>query len=280
MTTLTSRALLGLGTAAGLVLALGACGAGEVDKAGGSSASASKSPTGAASAEAPGVKTVTEGWLKVCTNPPYAPFEDTDGDQVIGFDMDLTSEVAKDLGLEIEFVVVGFESIESGASLDTDACDIGASALTITEDRLAKLDFSDPYYETTMGLLVKAESGISSLADLEGKAVGVQQGTTGEDWANAQPELTEIRQYEGLGDQVTALKAGDVAGIFNDEPTLTPYEDEGFKVVSSFATGETFGFAVKKGNAELLAQINTTLARLQADGSYDGLLAKWFADQE
>ena len=128
-----------------------------------------------------------------------------------------------------------------------------------------------------MGLLVKADSGISTLADLQGQPVGVQQGTTGEDWANQQPELTEIRQFEGLGDQVTALKAGDVAGIFNDEPTLTPYEDEGFKVVSSFATGEQFGFAVKSGNTELLDQINKTLDRLNSDGTYDKLLAKWFA---
>ncbi|MDR0593303.1 MAG: transporter substrate-binding domain-containing protein [Bifidobacteriaceae bacterium] len=241
-----NRTLAGVVAGAALMLGLTACG-GEDDK------------------------------LKVCTNPPYAPFEDTDGDQVVGFDMDLTAEVAKDLGKEIEFVVTVFESIESGASLDTGSCDIGASALTITEEREAKLDFSQPYYETTMGLLVKADSGISTLADLEGQPVGVQQGTTGEDWANQQPELTEIRQFEGLGDQVTALKAGDVAGIFNDEPTLTPYQDEGFKVVSSFATGEQFGFAVKQGNTELLDQINKTLDRLNSDGTYEELLAKWFA---
>ncbi|MDR2373253.1 MAG: transporter substrate-binding domain-containing protein [Bifidobacteriaceae bacterium] len=263
MTSRSLKQLTGLGLAAALTLTLTACGAGEVEKAGGG-------------ADSP-VVTVQEGKLIVCTNPPYAPFEEVKGDQVVGFDMDLTGEVAKDLGLEIEFVEAVFESIESGESLNSDSCDIGASAITITEDRLAKLDFSDPYYETTMGLLVSAESGITSLADLTGKAVGVQQGTTGEDWANQQPELTEIRQFEGLGDQVTALKTGGVAGIFNDEPTLTPYEDEGFKVVGQFDTGEQFGFAVKKGSDELLAQINKTLERVRSDGTYDELVAKWFS---
>ncbi|MDR3107043.1 MAG: basic amino acid ABC transporter substrate-binding protein [Bifidobacteriaceae bacterium] len=243
-----NKALLGLGLAACLSLTLTACGG-------------------------------DEDTLTVCTNPPYAPFEEVKGTEIVGFDMDLTSEVAKDMGLEIEFVETGFESIESGEALNSGSCDIGASALTINDEREAKLDFSDPYYETTLGLLVAADSGINGLADLGGKPVGVQQGTTGEDWARAQSALTEIRQYEGLGDQVTALKAGDVAGVFNDEPTLTRYEDEGFKVVGEFDTGEQFGFAVKKGDSELLDQINKTLARLHSDGTYDKLLTKWFAGE-
>ncbi|MDR2565633.1 MAG: transporter substrate-binding domain-containing protein [Bifidobacteriaceae bacterium] len=280
MTIRPSRALLGLGLAISATLALGACGTGEVERAGEASKSPSAGAGAGASEEAPTVKTVTEGKLKVCTNPPYAPFEATDGTEVFGFDMDLTTEVANDLGLEIEFVIAGFESIESAAAIDTGTCDIGASALSITEDRLAKLDFSDSYYETTMGLLVKADSGIATIADLVDKPVGVQQGTTGEDWANEQPELTNIKQYEGLGDQVTALKAGDVVGVFNDVPTLTPYEDEGFTVVDTFATGDKLGFAVQKGNTALLDQINKTLQRLRSDGSYDEYVAKWFSVKE
>ncbi|MDR3361125.1 MAG: transporter substrate-binding domain-containing protein [Bifidobacteriaceae bacterium] len=222
--------------------------------------------------------TIEEGVLTVCTNPPYAPFEDLVGGEVVGFDMDLMTEVAKDLDLEVAFVEAPFEAIESAAALDTGTCDVGASGLTITEDRLAKLDFSQPYYETTMGLLVKADSGVKGLADLKGKPVGVQQGTTGEDWARAQEELTEdtIKQFESLGDQVTALKSGDVAGIFNDEPTLTPYVEEGFAVVGAFDTGEEFGFAAKKGSTDLIDAINKTLDRVTSDGTYETLVEKWF----
>jgi polar amino acid transport system substrate-binding protein len=265
---------LGLGLVAALSLTLAACGAGEVEKAG----QTTPADAGQSSDQTSQVQTVEAGKLKVCTNPPYAPFEDTNGTEVVGFDMDLTAEVAKDLGLEVEFVTTGFESIESGASLDTGSCDIGASALSITEDRLAKLDFSEPYYETTMGVLVAADSGIATLADLTDKPVGVQQGTTGEDWANEQPELTELRQYEGLGDQTTALKAGDVVAVINDVPTLTPYEDEGFKVIAGLDEGgDRLGFAIKKGNTALLDQINKTLERVRSDGTYDALVAKWFA---
>jgi polar amino acid transport system substrate-binding protein len=153
---------------------------------------------------------------------------------------------------------------------------VGASAQTITPERQAKMEFSEPYNETTMGLLVKEDSGITDLAGLKDKPVGVQQGTTGEEWANEQPELTQIKQFESLGDQVTALKAGDVLGIFNDEPTLKPYEGEGFKVVGAFDTGEKFGYAVKQGNTALKDQINVTLDRIKTDGIYDSLIEKWF----
>ncbi|MDR2380841.1 MAG: transporter substrate-binding domain-containing protein [Bifidobacteriaceae bacterium] len=262
--------------AAALALALGACGTIEKEPAAGSSADPSAGTSSAPASDPAGIETVKAGVLTVCTNPPYAPFEEVLNNEVVGFDMDLTAEVAADLGLTVEFVQAPFESIESAASLDTGTCDVGASALTITPERQAKMEFSQPYYQTTMGLLVKAESGISDLAGLADKPVGVQQGTTGEDCANQQPELTQIKQYESLGDQVTALKAGDVVGIFNDEPTLTPYIDEGFTVVSSFDTGEAFGFAVKQGNQGLLEAINATLDRVNSDGTYESLIEKWF----
>ncbi|MDR2348359.1 MAG: transporter substrate-binding domain-containing protein [Bifidobacteriaceae bacterium] len=261
--TIKTPTKLGLAAAA---MALALTGCGNVDKD-------SQTSDGAGD----GIETIKAGTLTVCTNPPYAPFEDLDGDQVVGFDMDLTAEVAKDLGLEIEFVEAPFESIESAASFDTGSCDVGASALTITADRAAKMDFSDPYYETAMGLLVNKDSGIDNIDGLTDKPVGVQQGTTGEEWAREQPQLTQIKQFETLGDQVTALKAGEVAGIINDEPTLTPYVDETFQLAAGFEEGgESFGFAVKQGSTALLKQINDTLARVKSDGTYETLIEKWF----
>ena len=252
--------LITLATAAALALSLTACGGGsdEGDL---------------------GFTPVQEGKLTVCTNPPYLPFEDTDtaSGKIIGFDLDLMAEVAKDLGLELEPRDTPFEAIESAAALNVGDCDVGASALTITDDRAEKLDFSNPYYEAVMGMLVMADSGITTLADLEGKAVGVQQGTTGDYWAEEQPELTNVRQFEGLGEQVTALKAGEVAGVLNDEPALIRYEEDGtMKMSMTFDTNETMGFAVKKGNTALLDSINKTLDRLKSDGSFDEIMARWF----
>ncbi|MCL2804059.1 MAG: transporter substrate-binding domain-containing protein [Micrococcales bacterium] len=220
---------------------------------------------------------VTAGKLTVCTNPPYWPFEDTLDGEVVGLDLDLMAEVAKDLGLELQPKEMNFEIIESATGFETGDCDVGASALTITEARAAKMDFSEPYYESTMGMLVMADSALASLADVEGKPVGVQMGTTGEEWANEQAELTEIRQFEGLGDQVTALKSGEVEAVFNDVPALQPYADTGeMTIAADFQTGEKLGFAVKQGNTVLLDQINATLQRLKADGTFDQIVAAAF----
>jgi polar amino acid transport system substrate-binding protein len=225
-----------------------------------------------------GSKTVAEKTLTVCTNPPYAPFEEVVNQEIVGFDIDLMKEVAKDMDAEISFIEATFETIESAQAFEQGLCEVGASALTITDARAEKVDFSSPYYTANMGLLVRTDAAITSSDDLAGKAVGVQQGTTGEDWARANLLDSEIRQYEGLGDQVTALKAGDVVGIINDEPTLEPHVSGELALANWFAPGEpeVFGFAVKKGNAELLATINKTLERINSDGTYDTIFAKWF----
>jgi len=272
--------LITLATAAALALSLSACGGGSDTPTDTTPAdTAATQPTPDPGDQDLGFTPVNPGKLTVCTNPPYLPFQDTDTatGTIVGFDMDLMAEVAGDLGLILEPRDTPFEAIESAVALNVGDCDVGASALTITEDRAAKMDFSEPYYEAVMGMLVMADSGITTLADLEGEAVGVQQGTTGDYWAEEQPELTNVRQFEGLGEQVTALKAGEVAGVLNDEPALIRYEEDGTMVMSmTFDTQETMGFAVVKGNVALLNAINTTLERLHNDGTFDEIMARWF----
>jgi len=237
--------------------------------------------TGCGGDDGSGFKPVNAGKLTVCTEPPYAPFEEVVDGQIVGFDIDLMNEVAKDLGLELNPRETPFEAIESAAALNIGECDVGASALTITDDRAAKLDFSVPYFESTLGLLVRVDSNVTRLDDLDGKPVGVQQGTTGEIWAHEQARFGEIRQFEGLGQMISALRAGEVDGVLNDEPALVPYEQDGtMQVVDTFDTGERLGFAVKKDNTELLDQINKTLARLKSDGTFDELQARWFSTLE
>jgi len=272
--------LITLLTTAALALTLGACGQdGDQPSDPGAATTPAGNPNVDREGNDLGFEPVNLGKLTVCTNPPYLPFQDTDTatGTIIGFDMDLMAEVANDLGLEMVPRDTPFEAIESAAALNVGDCDVGASALTITEDRKAKLDFSEPYYEAVMGMLVMADSGITSLADLEGKAVGVQQGTTGDYWAEEQPELTNVRQFEGLGEQVTALRAGEVQGVLNDEPALARYVEDGTMTIGIiFNTDETMGFAVKKGNTALLTAINQTLDRLKSDGTFDQIMERWF----
>ena len=206
----------------------------------------------------------------MCTNPPYEPFEFSDASgNIVGLDIDIVGEVAKDLGVSLSTTVTPFEGIQSGANLDTGTCDVVASGITITADRKAKIDFSDPYFNADQGLLVPDGSNLKDVASLKGKNVAVQQATTGETWAkdNGLDAVT----FEDLGLQIQALKTGQVDAVVNDIAVLGPFVSQGFKVAANFSTGEQYGLGVKKGNTALVTAINKTLARIHADGTYDAI---------
>jgi polar amino acid transport system substrate-binding protein len=186
------------------------------------------------------------------------------------------SEVAKDLGVKVSTVVSPFESIQSGAALDTNTCDIVASGITITDERKAKIDFSTPYFNADQGLLVKAGSPLKSAADLKGKKVAVQQATTGETWAK--DNGLDAVQFEDLGLQVQALETGQVDAVINDIAVLGPFVKKGYEVGANFSTGEKYGLGVKKGNTALLDTINKTLDRIHSDGTYDTIYTKYIGN--
>ncbi len=229
---------------------------------------------------ASGVRLIEEGALTVCTHLPYKPFQFNQGGEVVGFDVDLMDLVAKDLGVKQKIINTPFEGIQSGQSLNTGECDAAAAGMTITEERTKVLDFSDPYFEATQALLVKKGSGISSLQDLSGKSLAVQEGTTGAIYAedNA-PEGVEIRTFEDLALLTTAVKTGQVDAGINDNGVLYDYvrSNPDTEVATEFNTGEQYGFAVAKDqNDELLKAINQVLAQAKRDGTYDKIYQKWF----
>jgi polar amino acid transport system substrate-binding protein len=229
-----------------------------------------------------GAKLIQEGTLTVCTHLPYKPFQFNQGGKVVGFDVDIMDLVAKDLGVQQKIVNTPFEGIQSGQDLNTGECDAAAAGMTITEDRAKVLDFSDPYFEATQALLVKKGSGISDLADLSGKSLAVQEGTTGAIYAEENaPEDTEIRTFEDLALLTTAVKTGQVDAGINDNGVLYDYvqTNPDTEVATEFNTGEQYGIAVQKGqNDQLLATINDVLAQAKQDGTYDRIYRKWFGD--
>jgi len=234
-----------------------------------STGSGSTSSAGTSSAAA-GIDLVQPGSLTVCTNPPYEPFEYADADgTVVGLDMDVVGQVAKDLGVTLATKVTPFEGIQSGADLDIGNCDVVASGITITDERKAKIDFSDPYFDADQGLLVPEGSSLKDVASLKGKKIGVQQATTGETWAT--DNGLETVQFEDLGLQVQALQTGQVVAVVNDIAVLGPFVTQGFTVAANFSTGEQYGLGVKKGNTALVDAINATLTRIRADGTYDAI---------
>ena len=225
-----------------------------------------------------GADLIKAGQITTCTQLPYRPFEFSDAGTITGFDIDVVAEIAKDLGVKQDIVDTPFEGIQTGEDLSTGKCDIAAAGITITDVRKTVLDFSDPYFDATQALLVKADSKIATLKDLDGKKLGVQAATTGEIYAQENAPGAEIVQFEDLALLQTAVQTGQVDAAINDNGVLFDFAslNKDVKVATEFNTGEQYGLGVKLGNAALLADVNKTLARIKSDGTYDTLYKKWF----
>ena len=222
--------------------------------------------------EEPGFTTLEEGILTVGSDIPYPPFEIREGDELSGFDIDLIREIASRLGLETEIIDTGFVGIF--AQLAAGSFDVVIAASTITPEREETVNFSDPYYLSNQALAVQTGSGITGVADLgEGHVVAVQDGTTGETWAeeNLVPQGVELRAYPEGPDTYQALETGEVDGALNDEGTAVAEVDqrEGLEIVEVIETGEAYGIAVDPSNEPLLEAVNEALADMIADGTYE-----------
>ncbi|MFB4349168.1 basic amino acid ABC transporter substrate-binding protein [Microbacterium sp. CR_7] len=225
---------------------------------------------------------VEAGTLTVCSDIPYPPFEFEGGDNgtgYTGFDIDLLDAIAKKLDLKLSVQDVGFDALQSGTTLAAGTCDVGASAMTITDERKANLDFSDPYYDSLQSLLVRTDSGIASIDDLSGKNVGVQQGTTGEAYANENATGAQIVQYPSDGELWPAMQAGQIDAILQDQPVNLEHEkaDSAYEIVEEYNTDESYGFAFAKGEkAELLDAVNGALKELRDSGDYQTIYDTYF----
>lgn len=238
-------------------------------------------PGDTAGGEADRLQTVSAGTLTVCSDVPYAPFEDFDESSELGytgFDIEVMAAVAEQLDLELAVKDQGFDGIQSGIVLNSKQCDIAASAITITEEREANLDFTEPYYDSMQSLLVAADSDIASIDDLDGVKVGVQKATTGESYAQENATGAEIVSFPSDAEMWPAIQAGQVDALLQDLPVNLEHTAEGdYEIVEQYDTGEQYGFAVSKGNAALLDAVNGALEEIRADGSYDAIYDSYFA---
>ncbi|MGH8870393.1 MAG: transporter substrate-binding domain-containing protein [Acidimicrobiia bacterium] len=226
---------------------------------------------------------VSEGTLTVCTDAPYPPMEMEDADAeggYTGFDIELMRAIADDLGLGLAVNNTGFDPITSGLAMEAGDCDVAAASITINEEREENIDFSESYFTADQSLLASDESGLTALADFGGSSIAVQSGTTGEMYAQENaPDDAELVSFENPGDTFLALEAGTVQGVLQDIVPNAEYalNNEGFSIVETYPTDESYGFAVKEEGAEdVLAAINASLAKLRDDGTYDQIYADWF----
>ena len=220
----------------------------------------------------------TAGTLTVCTDVPYPPMEYIDEDgEYTGFDMELMRAIAEDLGLTMTVAEPGWDAITGGLAYDTQ-CDVAAASITITDDRAENVDFSEPYFEAEQSLLVKADSGINGLADMVGKRLAVQTGTTGHIYAEENgPEGMELVEFADADGPFLAIESDGADGFMTDLPVTQDYVDnnEGWKVAETFDTDEVYGLGTKDV-PNLLAAINATLAKFRSDGTYDRIYSEWF----
>jgi glutamine transport system substrate-binding protein len=230
---------------------------------------------------APKVKTLKSGELSMGSDTAYPPFESTEGNDYVGFDIDLAKEIAKRLGLELKVVPTAWDGIIPG--LKTDKYDMLMSAMTITEERSQEIDFTDPYIDSDQSIAVKSDNDtIKGKEDLNGKVVGVQLDTTGQFEAEKMTGLAELRKYETILAAFEDLKLGRIDAIVNDFPVnaYIAKTQGGTKVVATIKTDEKYGIGVKKGNDELREALNKVLAEMKADGTYDTIYAKWFGKKQ
>ena len=223
---------------------------------------------------------IKAGVLTACSDMPYAPFEWKKNGRAAGFDIDLVRKVAENLHLKLVVKDTDFEAIQSGDALNSDQCDVAISAMTITGERAQVLDFSSPYFNASQALVVPKGTGYKSLADLAGKKIGVQGGTTGELYVTDHaPTSAHVVPLTDANAMQAAMDSHAVDAVVYDNTVVGDVvaNDPSLQVSAQFDTGEQYGMAVKKnGNVDLLRSIDKLLAKLKSDGGYGKIYAKWF----
>ena len=276
---------MGIILAGAMVLSLAACGGSS------SETTAADTATTAAGAEASeeassssitGAGVATEGTLVMATNAEFPPYEyhdssttGPDGTDIVGIDAEIMGAIAEKMGCKLVIEDIAFDSIIP--EVTSGKADVGAAGMTVTEDRKQSVDFSDTYASASQVVIVKADSGIKSIVDLEGKTVGVQLGTTGDIYASDDEAIAKVEEYAKGMEAVQALSQGKVDAVVIDSAPAEVFvsETEGLTILDDTYADEDYAIAINKGNTELLNNVNAALAELKAEGKLDEIVAKY-----
>jgi polar amino acid transport system substrate-binding protein len=228
---------------------------------------------------APTYKLLVAGELSVGSDLDFPPMEQLNGTTPEGFDVDLMTAVAREMGLKINYLPPQkFDALI--ALVNSGKFDVIASSMTINDERKKDIVFTDAYFESNQSIAMKTGSTYSTPADLKGKKVGVQSGTTGFDWAtqNLEPAGATVVPFSKTSEAFSALKAGTVAAVVNDLPITNEIVKDpaaGLVIVKQIPTGEMYGFGVAKANPDLATAINAALVKIKASGEYKTIYEKW-----
>lgn len=235
--------------------------------------------TEAAVAESPVLK---KDVIVVGTNAEFPPFEYMldDGVTPDGFDMALIKEIGKKLGKEIKIENMDFDSVLAAIG---NKVDIAIAGLTVDEERLLQVDFSDTYFTAVQSIIVREnDDRIKSADDLKGKKIGVQLGTTGDYIATDDIEGATVERYKKAITAVLDLVNNRVDAVLIDSATAEALSkaNKGTKVIKGDFDPEYYAIAIPKGDKALQDAINTALAEVKADGTFDKLLKQYVESGE
>lgn len=219
--------------------------------------------------------------LKVVTDPSFVPFEmmDQETGEMIGFDMEIIREVADRAGFEIDLNTMDFNGIIP--ALQSGNVDIAIAGITITAEREEIVDFSDPYYDSGLRLLVReGNNDIEEFDNLEDKKIGTKIGSTSYDYLMKNLEADDgVTPYPGSADMYMALMSGAIDAVFYDAPNVGYFartKGEGkVKTIGPLYEGQQYGIALVEGS-EWVDEVNTALAAMKEDGTYKTIYEKWF----
>lgn len=225
-------------------------------------------------------KTIEDGWLQGGSDTSFPPMEFSDGaGGYIGFDVDLCTALAHKMGLKLQVVSTAWDGIIPG--LLGDRYDIIMSAMSITEERLQQVNFTNPYLPGIIAITAPIAAPITSPDQLAGKIVGVQVDTTGQFAVEEIAGVKEIKKYPDILTAFQDLAAGRVECVVNDEPVnayiveTNPDYKAKFANTGSIVTPNDYGYAIKKENTQLLAAMNAALFELIDEGIYQKICDKW-----
>ena len=222
--------------------------------------------------------------LVVGTNAEFAPFEYVDENgNYDGFDIALMKELGNRMGYNIKFSNMEFKSLT--ASVKTGGIDAAIAGMTITDERKQSVDFTDSYFSATQCIIVNKKSKVKKIEDLNGKKIGVQEGTTGDllvtpDKNNKRitDSSTIVKRFKKGTDAIVELKNKGVEAVVIDASPAKKFvsmNSNTLKLVKDTESEENYGIAVTKGNTKLVKEFNSALKEVKKDGTYDKLLDKY-----
>ena len=269
---------------AAMALSLAACGgsASVSESTASSEAASSEAASTEATAETAGeLTTVNAGKLTMSTNAAFPPYEMTaDDGSFEGIDIEVAGAIADKLGLELQVDDMDFDAALLAAQ--TGKSDMIMAGVTVTEDRLTVMDFSDTYASGIQVVIVPEDSDITSIDDMTGKMIGVQRGTTGDLYCSDTVEnggfgAENVTPYPDGLTAVQALMNGQVDCVVIDNAPAQEFvaANPGLKILDTEYANEDYAIGVAKGNTALLDAINGALAELKADGTLQSIVDKY-----